>query len=83
MPEYEVNLYYSGFITRTVEAKNEQEAIQKARDEQNSPCNRDTFIRRFKPILETLEPWKDCDTAELKGKSTDTQITNQMITCHR
>jgi len=72
MPEYEVNLYYTGFITRTVEAKNEQEAIQKARDEQNSPCNRDTFTRRFEPILETLEPWKDCDTAQLKGNSIDT-----------
>jgi len=72
MPEYEVKLYYTGFITRTVEAKNEQEAIQKARDEQNSPCNQDTFIRRFEPILETLEPWKDCDTAQLKGNSIDT-----------
>lgn len=66
MPEYEVTLYYTGFITRMVEAENEQEAIQKARDEQNNPCNRDTFLRRFGPILETLEPWKDCDTAELK-----------------
>jgi hypothetical protein len=51
----------------TINAENEEEAIQKARNEQNSPCNRDTFIRRFEPILETLEPWKDCDTAELKG----------------
>ena len=34
-------------------------------------CNRDAFIRRFEPILETLEPWKDCDTAELKGNSID------------
>ena len=31
MPEYEVNLYYTGFITRTVEAKNEEEAIQKSK----------------------------------------------------
>jgi len=68
MPEYEVNLYYTGFITLTINAENEEEAIKKARTEQNSPCNRDTFIRRFEPILETLEPWKDCDTAELKGK---------------
>ena len=66
MPEYEVTLYYTGFITLTVNAQNEEEAIQKARTEQNSPCNQDTFIRMFEPILETLEPWKDCDTAELK-----------------
>ena len=31
MPEYEVNLYYTGFITMNIEAENEQEAIQKAR----------------------------------------------------
>ena len=68
MPEYEVNLYYTGFITMTMNAENEEEAIHKARNEQNNPCNRDTFTRRFEPILETLEPWKDCDTAELKGK---------------
>jgi hypothetical protein len=69
MPEYEIILYYSGFITRAVHAKSKEEAIQKARTEQDGPCNRDTFMRRFEPILETLEPWKDCDTAQLKGKS--------------
>ena len=72
MPEYKVNLYYTGFITMTINAENEGEAIQKARIEQESPCNQDTFIRRFEPILETLEPWKDCDTARLKDDSIDT-----------
>jgi hypothetical protein len=66
MPEYEVNLYYTGFLTRIVQAENEQEAIQKARSEQDAPSNPKTFLRNFKPILETLEPWKDCDTACLK-----------------
>lgn len=66
MPEYEVNLYYTGFITMTINAENKEEAIQKARAEQDSPCNQETFIRRFEPTLETLEPWKDSDTAELK-----------------
>jgi hypothetical protein len=66
MPEYEVDLYYTGFITRTVNAENEEEAVEKARAAQDSPCNQETFIRRFEPILETLQPWKDCDTAELK-----------------
>lgn len=66
MPEYEVNLYYTGFITRTVEAENEEEAIQKTRAEQDAPLNQDAFIKSFEPILETLEPWKECDTAQLK-----------------
>jgi len=66
MPEYEVTLYYTGFITRMVKAEDEEEAIQKARNEQDAPCNRSTFLRNFKPILETLEPWKECDTAKLK-----------------
>lgn len=65
MFEYEVSLYYTGFITRMVKVENEEEAIRKARSEQDAPCNQKTFIRNFEPILETLEPWKDCDTAEL------------------
>ncbi len=66
MPEYEVNLYYTGFIIRTVKAENEEEAIQKARSEQDAPLNQSTFIKSFEPVLATLEPWKDCDTARLK-----------------
>jgi len=66
MPEYEVNIYYTGYITRAVKAENEQEAIRKARNELDAPCNQKTFLKNFQPILETLEPWKDCDTATLK-----------------
>jgi hypothetical protein len=66
MPEYEVNLYYSGFITRIVQAEDEGEAIRKARSELDAPSNPKTFLKNFKPILENLEPWKDCDTACLK-----------------
>ena len=74
MPEYEVTLYYTGFITRTVKAENEEEAIQKARTEQDAPLNRSGFVRNFEPILETLiletlEPWKDCDTAKIRQTS--------------
>lgn len=67
MHEYEVNLYYTGFITRMVKAENEEEAIRKARDELDAPCNQKTFLKNFKPIIETLEHWKDCDTATLKS----------------
>ncbi len=66
MPEYEVTLYYMGFIIRTVKAGNEEEAIQRARSEQDAPLNRNDFLRRFEPILETLEPWKEFDTAKLR-----------------
>lgn len=66
MPEYKVTLYYTGFITQTVEAENEEVAIQKARTEQDGPLNRSGFVRNFEPILETLEPWKDCDTAQIR-----------------
>ncbi len=64
MPEYEVTLYYTGFIKRIVETENEQDAIKKARDVQDAPTNQTAFMKSFEPILETLEPWKDCDTAE-------------------
>ncbi len=66
MPEYEVNLYYTGFITVTINAENEVEAIRKARTEQDSPLNRIGFVKNLEPILETLEPWKDCDTAQIR-----------------
>lgn len=66
MPEYEVNLYYTGFITRPVQAESKEEAIHKARAEQDTPLNQSTFLKSFEPILETLEPWKECDTAQLK-----------------
>ena len=66
MPEYEVALYYTGYIMKTVEAENEAEAIQRARAEQDAPLSRSAFIRNYEPILETLEPWKECDTARLR-----------------
>jgi len=66
MPEYEVNLYYTGYLTKTVKAENEEEAIRKGRNELDAPCNQKTFLKNFEPIIETLEAWKDCDTAKLK-----------------
>ena len=65
MPEYEVVLYYTGFLLRTVQADNEQSAILKAREELNAPCNRGTFVQRFEPIIETLVPSYIGDLARL------------------
>ena len=68
MPEYEVVLYYTGFLLRTVQADNEQSAILKAREELNAPCNRGAFVQRFEPIIETLVPCYIGDSARLKTR---------------
>ena len=54
MKTFTARVYYSTFCTRTVQADDEGEAIQKARsmdfdDEANNE------------ILNNLDPWKDCD----------------------
>ena len=67
MPEYEVKHYYTGYVTKVVEAENEEEAIRKARNVQDTPCSLTKYLENFEPILKTLDPWKDCDTAELKS----------------
>lgn len=53
MARFEVNLYYSSFCTREVEAENEEEAILKARN-----LDLDTT-----QILANLESWNDLDEA--------------------
>ena len=65
MPQYEVILHYTGLLVRRVEADNEEMAILKARNEVNAPCNRETYRMRFEPILETLSPWHEGDSARL------------------
>ncbi len=64
MPKYKVDLYYTGYITHEVEANDELEAIKRARDIQGRPMDEQDFRLAFEPILETLEPWKECDSAE-------------------
>lgn len=49
---YQVEIFYTGFCVYDVTAKNEAEAILKAR---NLPINQNEF-------LTTLENWKDADT---------------------
>ncbi len=64
MSKYKVDLYYTGYITHEIEADSPSEAIQKARDIQGRPCSQEEFRLLHEPILETLEPWKECDSAE-------------------
>lgn len=59
MKKYEVKIYYSGFCTYEIEAENEEQAIDKAR---NLEINRNE-------ILSNLENWEEADEAfETKNK---------------
>lgn len=53
MKKYEVKIYYSSFCTYEIDAKNEEQAIKKAR---NLEINRNE-------ILSNLENWKEADEA--------------------
>ena len=54
--KFEVKIYYSGFCTYQIEAKNEADAITKARNRQIDNIE----------LLSNLENWKDADTVDLK-----------------
>ena len=54
--KFEVKIYYSGFCTYQIEAKNEADAITKARNRQIDTIE----------LLSNLENWKDADTVDLK-----------------
>lgn len=59
MKIFEVKIYYSGFCTYEIEAENEEQAIDKAR---NLEINRNE-------ILSNLEDWKEADEAfEIENK---------------
>ena len=59
--KYEVDLYYSGFITVPVDTFNEELAIDVAREEAARIHNKwpEQFIERFMP---SLEVWREADT---------------------
>jgi len=52
---FEVIIYYSGFCTYQLEAKNEAEAIKKARNRKIDSIE----------LLSNIENWNEADTAEL------------------
>lgn len=63
MKLYEVDLYYSTYVTLRVEAGSEEEAIEKARNEVIEDEGPD-----LKQLLRNLESWEECDEArEVKG----------------
>ena len=57
--KYEVDVYYSGFITMQMEAESEQEAIELARQNADD-LPEDKFHEEFLP---TLEHWEEADKA--------------------
>lgn len=61
--QYRVDVYYSGYITRQVEADNPQEAKAMATEEVARFHNKreGDFIEEFMP---TLEPWPEAGIAE-------------------
>jgi hypothetical protein len=75
--KYTTRIYFSGFITRSVEADSEEEAIRKGRGEviSNEVISNLKFVKptalhtipEVIEIIDTLELWTDADTAELEA----------------
>jgi len=63
MKKFEVQLGYSSMVQMEIEAKNEFEAIKKARKFRSELYDHD-FERWQESIIESIEPWGEADTAE-------------------
>ena len=61
MPKYEADIYYSGYITVPVEADNEEQALETAREEAARYHNKREghFIEELMP---NLDVWREADT---------------------
>jgi len=61
MPKFDVDIYYSGYITVSVDAPDEGQALEAAREEAARRHNKreGDFTEEFIP---TLEPWREADT---------------------
>ncbi len=64
--KFEVKIYYSGFCTYQIEAKNDAEAITKARNRQIDSIE----------LLSNLENWKEADTVELNDVQNIREVLN-------
>jgi len=62
--KYEVDIYYSGFITVPVEADNEEQAVETAREEAARLHNKreGDFCEAIMP---NLDVWREADTARI------------------
>jgi hypothetical protein len=64
MKRYSVKLYYSGFITKEIEADTPEDAIIRSRKAEEFYGNETAYYDAYREVLNTLEPWRDADTAE-------------------
>jgi len=61
VPNFEADIYYSGYITVSVKAPDDSQALEAAREEAARRHNKreGDFNDEFIP---TLEPWREADT---------------------
>jgi hypothetical protein len=62
--KYNVRLHYSTYLEKEVEADSREEAVLKARKEQDIFYDQQGFESAYAEALHNLEPWKDADMAE-------------------
>lgn len=62
---YEVKLYYSGYVIHIVKADSPENAILKARKDQDRPYwKEEEYFDAHLGVIDTLTPWPEADTAE-------------------
>jgi hypothetical protein len=61
MPKFEADIYYSGYVTVSVEAPDEDQALEAAREEAARRHNKREGDFNDELML-TLEPWREADT---------------------
>ncbi len=67
MPEWRVDIYYSGFTTVKVRAGSEDEAIIKGRERAVKKLQKAAILDpdgAMFQLIQSLDPWEECDTAE-------------------
>lgn len=67
---WRVDVYYSGFASTEVIAKDEDEAIEKGREDVQKRLGHAVVLDRdgaLSQLASGLEPWEACDTAEVIG----------------
>ena len=64
---WQVDVYYSGFTTVEVKANSEQEALELGRtlaSHRLSDAIVIDTVGNLAQLIQSLEPWEECDTAE-------------------
>ena len=69
MKTFDVKVYFSGYTTKQVQAECESDAIREARKAVFDSIGlvkpgHEHYVQEFKDVIDTLEDWRDADTAE-------------------